>query len=109
MAGHEARPVIAKPAHGAPCNGCGYCCTAQPCALAVDFLGCTEGPCIALEAEAGRTFCGLVRRPVHYLLNRNPALPAAQSAPLSVSFAFLLRLGAGCDADDPEPEEPANV
>lgn len=25
-----------KPEEGAPCNGCGFCCAAEPCGLAVE-------------------------------------------------------------------------
>ena len=52
--------VLKKPAAGEPCNGCGYCCTEQLCQLAVEFLGCSTGPCLALEERGGRTLCGLV-------------------------------------------------
>lgn len=82
---------LRKPPKGQMCSGCGYCCTAQPCALAVELLSCVEGPCVALEQDDGRTFCGLVRRPVHYLLKQQA--PPADTGALSVHFASMLGLG----------------
>ena len=90
--------VLPKPHKGDACNGCGMCCTVQPCALAVEFLGCSEGPCIALEHADGRTYCGLVRRPVHYLLGQNA--PPSATGPLQAHLAGMLGLGHGCDSDD---------
>ena len=89
----------AKPRYGQPCNGCGLCCAMEPCQLARELLDCHAGPCTALEHDAERTFCGLVRRPAHYLFNET--VPAADTAPVSVLFAGMLGLGHGCDADDP--------
>lgn len=87
-----------KPPRGEDCNGCGMCCTVQPCMLAVDFLNCTEGPCVALEREDDRTFCGLVRRPVHYLLGQYA--PPSATGNLQVHLAGMLGIGRGCDSDD---------
>ncbi len=41
-----------KPEEGAPCNGCGFCCAADPCGLAVEFLDATAGPCPAMNSTA---------------------------------------------------------
>lgn len=90
--------TLTKPRKGDPCNGCGMCCTVQPCMLAAEFLNCTEGPCVALESEDGRTYCGMVRRPIHYLL-RQDAPPSATGA-LQSHLASVLGLGHGCDSDD---------
>lgn len=103
----------AKPALGAPCNGCGYCCSREPCALAQEFLRCTSGPCVALERQGGKTLCGLVRNPLGYLfqaahpgqavavLEDAPAL--AEGARLSRELAEALGIGRGCDSlDDDE-------
>jgi hypothetical protein len=90
--------VLEKPRRGMPCNGCGHCCTVQPCKLAVEFLSCTSGPCVALEHEEGRTYCGLVRRPAYYMFKED--VPTDQTAQVSVLFASALGLGAGCDSDD---------
>ena len=90
--------ILPKPRKGDNCNGCGMCCTVEPCGLARELLQCREGPCVALEREAGRTFCGLVRRPVHYPLNQD-APPSATGA-LQVHLASMLGIGRGCDSDD---------
>lgn len=102
--------VLLKPAFGQPCNGCGYCCSVQPCELAQELLKCTQGPCIALESDGLRTSCGLVRNPLGYLFaaaHPEQAAAALEAAPdletghqLSVQFATALGLGKGCDADD---------
>lgn len=105
-------PMLPKPEHGQACNGCGFCCTVEPCGLAREFLGCSIGPCLALEQQGERTVCGLVRNPLGYLFKAaNPeadvdllAPPAAveASAVLSAEMAAALGLGQGCDAvDDP--------
>ena len=105
-------PKLAKPKFKDSCNGCGYCCTVGPCQLAQEFLGCTEGPCIALEAKDGRTVCGLVRNPLGYLfkaadpdadfdvLAQAPQSEAGFS--LSSELARALGLGMGCDSADDE-------
>ena len=104
-----------KPAFGAACNQCGYCCMEEPCELAKQYLHQEKGPCIALEWENGKAFCGLVRKPVVYLFNANASEKAQKldpnaesavqanpelSAKLSSGFAGILRLGSGCDAQD---------
>lgn len=99
-----------KPKYGAACNGCGYCCTVEPCMLAKEFLQCLSGPCVALETSEGATVCGLVRNPLAYLfqaahpdsdtdvLGEPP--PIEQGHQLSVKFAAALGVGQGCDAID---------
>jgi len=60
---HTAAP--AKPAPGAPCNGCGVCCALETCPAArLRFLR-AAGPCPALEWSAGerRYHCGLLVQP----------------------------------------------
>jgi len=52
------------------------------------MFGKEPGACRALQYADGRTYCGLVRM---------------ASPDLQPSLAFLLGLGMGCDADDPEP------
>jgi len=102
---------LPKPALGQACNGCGYCCTVQPCRLAEELLNCHVGPCIALEHEDGRTYCGLVRRPlVHLFKAQRPDItltPEEANAPspvgdeIATDVAKALGVGRGCDADDP--------
>lgn len=101
---------IPKPKSGESCNGCGYCCTAEPCRLARDYLQCTTGPCVALEQSDGRAICGLVRNPLAYMFKAaNPGAEVAllDAAPdvaagkeLSEALAIALGIGKGCDADD---------
>ena len=105
----RAWPMKAKPAFGSPCNHCGYCCTEQPCDLAVELLKCDLGPCVALEWVDGKSACGLVRNPLGYIFKAanpdsdvNPADPAEPGAEwLSAEFASALGVGKGCDSDDP--------
>ena len=85
-----------KPRFGDPCNGCGLCCAAEPCGLAREFIGAGEdGPCPAMEFEAGRFWCGLVRHASRYM-----DLPNDWADPmLGEMFATALGAGRGCDAD----------
>lgn len=78
-----------KPRKGAPCNGCGYCCAAERCLLAIEALGDGPGPCPAMQFEGARFYCGLLRE---------------APGPLQPTIAFLLGIGHGCDADDPSLE-----
>lgn len=99
-----------KPKFGDPCNGCGYCCTVQPCQLAEEFLRCSTGPCVALEVRDDRTLCGLARNPLGYLfkaahpsanvplLDEPPAIEVAVD--LSRQISSTLGIGLGCDAAD---------
>ena len=103
-------PLLPKPKFGEACNGCGHCCTVEPCALAREHLHCVAGPCVALEARDGRTTCGLVRNPLGYLYKAahpNEDVPLLDSPPaveaghqLSVQLAAVLGIGLGCDAED---------
>jgi hypothetical protein len=91
-----------KPALGAPCNGCGVCCAAGPCPVALAFLHQRRGSCKALQwDEAGQAYrCGMVRDPGYYL----HWLPAWS---ISIVQRLVLRwiaAGTACDAAD-ETEE----
>lgn len=98
----KADHTIPKPAFGSPCNGCGYCCQQEACKLSVGYLKSTVAPCIALEIEDGRHWCGLVRNPAKYLpVGEEPWKEDVLRIHLSPVFAGMLRLGSGCDADDP--------
>ncbi len=104
---------LPKPKFGQPCNGCGYCCTVQPCQLAREMLNCHTGPCVALEAQGDRHVCGLVRNPLAYLFKAahptadvpllDPPPPGEAAARLSADLASALGLGMGCDSDDGLP------
>ena len=93
--------LLLKPAFGSSCNGCGYCCAEEPCAVAREYIPDhpEEGPCLALEHEGSRFGCGMIRRPGHYMQLPNDWADAH----LGALFAEALGAGKGCDADDPEP------
>ncbi|MCJ2132717.1 hypothetical protein MKK69_01310 [Methylobacterium sp. J-026] len=94
--GTEGQRLPVKPAKGAACNGCGYCCAEEPCHLAVEYIGAgTEGPCPALEFEENRAWCGLVRHASRYMDLPNDWADAV----LGEMFAAALGAGRGCDAD----------
>ncbi|NML61806.1 hypothetical protein HHL21_12085 [Massilia sp. RP-1-19] len=103
---------LQKPKFGEPCNGCGYCCTMEPCKLAQEFLRCMTGPCVALETRDGRAICGLVRNPLGYLFKAahpEADVPVLEDAPdieastqLSGDLAAALGIGKGCDTADDE-------
>ena len=54
-----------KPPEGAPCNGCGLCCLAEPCPLGMLVSRRRTGACVALRWSAGegRSLCGMVADP----------------------------------------------
>lgn len=94
--------VIPKPAHGAPCNGCGYCCRTVVCPLGERVVGAAT-PCAALEMSDGKHQCGLVLNPQRY----SPIRTALHGRDEMVKGALLL-IGTdagGCDALS-EDEEP---
>lgn len=72
-----------KPAWGAPCNGCGVCCLAEPCPLGVLWSRRRHGACAALRwsDEHQRYLCG--------------ALAVPWLAPLARRW---IAAGQGCDA-----------
>lgn len=84
-----------KPAHGAPCNGCGVCCAVGPCPVAHVFLFQARGKCRALvwQDEPGLYVCGMVVCPERYM----PLLPQALRATAGRFFASRIAAGAGCD------------
>ena len=83
-----------KPAAGAPCNGCGVCCAAEPCPLGVLVSRRRHGACAARvwsDSEC-RYRCGLLADPRRFV----PLLPAAWTRGLARRW---IAAGAGCDAD----------
>ena len=52
----------AKPLVGAPCNGCGICCLAEPCPLGMVLSRRRVGPCQALRWSAAQSQyrCGAI-------------------------------------------------
>lgn len=93
--------TLEKPRHGHSCNGCGYCCATEVCALGRKYIVTVdddhEGACPALEFEGDRFWCGLVRHAGRYM-----GLPNDWADPvLGSMIAEALGAGRGCDASDP--------
>ncbi|MFI8618745.1 hypothetical protein ACIGHN_24895 [Acidovorax sp. NPDC077693] len=86
-----------KPAVGAPCNGCGLCCLAEPCPLGVVVSRRRHGACVALRWDGAhaRYLCGMVADPGE--------VTGLRQRWLTVPLAWLARrwiaAGVGCDAD----------
>ena len=87
----------AKPVAGQACNGCGACCTWQPCPVGIVLSRRRHGACVMLRFEAlqARYFCGVMQAPA-----------TLRWRPLSWAGALLRRLagrwiaaGKGCDFD----------
>lgn len=87
----DRQAVERKPRHGQPCNGCGLCCMAELCPLALSVFGKKPGPCPALMLE--RTADGQPRKFVCGLVV-SEAIPP----PLREAAALLIGSGQGCDA-----------
>jgi len=87
----------AKPALGAPCNGCGLCCLAEPCPLGMLLSRRRTGACVALRwSEAAQRYhCGAVADP--------GGVTGWRWSWALRGFSALARrwiaAGAGCDAD----------
>ncbi|MBO9642579.1 hypothetical protein [Pseudacidovorax intermedius] len=103
MTGPRAQRVILlqseapeKPAHGAPCNGCGVCCAHAPCPLGMVASRRTHGACAALVWQAGAQVyrCGLIVQPERWLPR-----PLRRAAPWLARLARrYIAAGQGCDA-----------
>jgi len=87
------------PGFGSPCNGCGFCCAAEPCQIARDIAGFTEGPCAAMEFEEGRFVCGIVKAPSRYI-----GTPDFGDAFIGAMIAQALGIGMGCDSAIADPD-----
>lgn len=82
--------MIEKPVYGAPCNGCGYCCQKEVCAIGqVAYGPDVQAPCPSLIYENGRHWCRLVL--AEAFLN--------QQGLCEPVFATALGVGKGCDAE----------
>lgn len=98
-----------KPRTLAPCNGCGVCCVATPCAIALDYITAARPgeTCPAIEWSGGRAWCGLVRRPLHHSDVLAADVGAISRAKVDAANYVLGRavreaLGDGeCDSGDP--------
>lgn len=95
-----------KPAVGAPCNGCGVCCLAEPCPVGIVVTGRRSGACAALEFSEveGRYRCGVLEAPDRALEARFPRLArwAGTARGGAITRALGRRFvaaGTGCDSD----------
>lgn len=92
---HAAAPE--KPAVGAPCNGCGVCCSLTPCPLSSLLLQHRAGRCPALlwQPAEQRYGCGLVIRPKDFLV----WLPQGFCGLAKLLARRWIAAGVGCDCD----------
>lgn len=76
-----------KPKYGDQCNGCGYCCAAEVCAVGKAIHGDdTPAPCPSMTYQDRKFSCG--------------ALPIADSigGEYGLALRLMLGIGIGCDA-----------
>lgn len=94
----------AKPAWGAPCNGCGVCCLLEPCPLGMVLSRKRRGACVALrwQDDARQYRCGAVMAPKEVLQLALPNFLKAWVSPLAWVLARLAKrwiaAGLGCDS-----------
>lgn len=89
-----------KPALGEPCNGCGICCIAERCPVALLYLPHGRGMCAALEWDANmrRYNCGMIVHPTSFIR----WLPRSWQGPAARWFVYRIAAGRGCDFDAAE-------
>ncbi len=89
-----------KPREGQACNGCGVCCTAEPCPVGMLVSGRRRGACRALvwSDSQARYLCGLISQPQQITRPRWLALALSRLA------ARFVAAGIGCDSDLEVPQ-----
>jgi hypothetical protein len=108
---HIETAAPSKPALGAPCNGCGVCCLAEPCPLGVALSGRRHGSCVALRWDAaGLSYrCGALVDAAKVLRSGLPHLPGFTLPVLARWLPKLARrwvaVGTGCDCDMDVPDQ----
>jgi hypothetical protein len=94
-----------KPAVGAPCNGCGVCCLAEPCPLGAVLSGRRHGSCewVRWDTVDGRYRCSAADDAAERLPRLlRPAAPALQAL-----ARRWISSGSGCDCRlEVEPAAP---
>ena len=96
---HASAPT--KPLLGAPCNGCGVCCLAEPCPVGMLVSRRRTGACAAVtwvETES-RYRCGMVLAPAQHLPRWLRAAPPGVQRWLSRLALRFIAAGQGCDSD----------
>ena len=95
----------AKPAWGAPCNGCGVGCLVEPCPVGMVLSVKRQGACDALhwDVQLASYRCGALVRPVTVLREVLPRPLRGLSGALAPLLAAVARraiaVGVGCDCD----------
>ncbi|HEY0820635.1 MAG TPA: hypothetical protein VGD46_17745 [Rhizobacter sp.] len=84
-----------KPGLGQACNGCGVCCTAEPCPVGMLVSRRRTGPCDALvwSADEKRYRCAVASEPGRFVTRRWMAQALGRAA------RRLIAAGQGCDCD----------
>lgn len=91
----------AKPAWGAPCNGCGVCCLLEPCPVGIVLSRRRRGPCTALRwvAAERRYRCGALAAPGEVFGWGQGTLGRWLSTGMRPLLDRWIAAGAGCDCD----------
>lgn len=99
-----------KPAVGAPCNGCGVCCLAEPCPLGMLVSLKREGACRALQwSEDERQYrCGMLVHPTRYVGLRTFKPEGLVNRLIRRYAQRMIAAGIGCDADIEPMTPPAS-
>ena len=89
-----------KPAVGAPCNGCGVCCLAEPCPLGMLVSLKREGACRALVwSDADRQYrCSMLVHPSRYVGLRTLPPQGLLNRLIRRYARRMIAAGIGCDA-----------
>jgi hypothetical protein len=95
------RDAPPKPPPGAACNGCGVCCTAEPCPAGILLTLRLRGRCRMLRYDdpAQRCRCGLM--PQAQAPRRMARAAALRAWPHRVARTLVARwigVGRGCDS-----------